>query len=106
MQIIDKFCSSSLMIFLNMAYIVISVGIKNGKIFHLLCIFHHHGLVMFCLYLAFIAQYSNVLYPSSQLSHNMVLLFNLYTESKILTFASKNGRPDIVTRKVSNEKLI
>ena len=38
--------------------------------------------------LFFIAQDSNILYPS-QLSYNIVLLFNLYIENKILTFENK-----------------
>ena len=38
LQIIDKFCSSPLVIFLNMAYIFMSV-IRNRKIFHRLFFF-------------------------------------------------------------------
>ena len=38
--------------------------------------------------------------------HILVLLFNLHTESKILTFVNANGRPNMVTRKVFNEKFI
>ena len=36
----------------------------------------------------------------------LVLLFNLHTENKILTFVNTNGRPDMLTRKVLNEKFI
>ena len=38
--------------------------------------------------------------------HVLVLLFNLHTESKILTFVNTNGRPDLLTRKVLIEKFI
>ena len=38
--------------------------------------------------------------------HILVMLFNLHTESKILTFVNTNGRPDILTKKVFNEKFI
>ena len=83
----------------------LQIVIRNGKTFHLLCIFYHHDLFMY-VYLTFIAQYSNILHPSYQFSYNIVLLFNLYTEVKILTFANKNVRPDMATRKVSNKKFI
>ena len=39
LQKIDKFCSSPLEFFLNMAYIFMQV-IKNGKTFHRLSFFH------------------------------------------------------------------
>ena len=58
-----------------------------------------------CL-ITLIAQYPYNLYPSQQLSCNIVLLFNLYNKVKFLTFTNKNGRPDMVTRKASNEKSI
>ena len=38
--------------------------------------------------------------------HVLVLLFNLHTESKILTFVNTSGRPDLLTRKVLIEKFI
>ena len=34
------------------------------------------------------------------------LLFNLHTESKILTLVITNGRRDMLTRKVFSEKFI
>ena len=37
--------------------------------------------------------------------HTLVL-FNLHTESKIPTFLNTNGRPDMLTKKVFNEKFI
>ena len=101
LQIIDKFCSSPLVIFLNMAYIFIQV-IRNGKAFHRLSIFLLPWLAMLCFWLIFIAQYSNILLSSFFTSS--CLLFNLHTESKILTFVNRNGRPDILTGKVLNEK--
>ena len=33
--------------------------------------------------------------------HILVLLFNLHTESKILTFINTNGKPDMLTEKYS-----
>ena len=39
-------------------------------------------------------------------SYSIVLLLNLHTESKILTFGNKNGGPDMVTRKILKEKFI
>ena len=63
LQIIDKFCSSHLMIFHDL-YIVVSVVIRNWKTFHLLCNFYHLDLHTLCVYLTFIAQSSNILYPS------------------------------------------
>ena len=59
-----------------------------------------------CVYLTFIEQYFNILYLSWQFSYNIVLLLNLYTETKILTLENKNGRTGMVTRKASNEKFI
>ena len=56
--------------------------------------------------ITFIAQNSNILYPSQQPFYNIVLFFKLYAESKILTFANKNGRSDMVARKVSNENIL
>ena len=38
--------------------------------------------------------------------HIFVLFFNLHTEIKILTFVNTNGKPDMLTRKVFNEKFI
>ena len=36
----------------------------------------------------------------------LVLLFPLHTENKILAFVNTNGTPDMLTRKVLNEKFI
>ena len=35
-----------------------------------------------------------------------MVLFTLLTESKILTYVYTNGRPDILIRKVLNEKFV
>ena len=59
--------------------------------------FYHDNLVTLRVY---------ILNPSSKLSYKIVLQFNLYNESKIIIFANKNGRPDMVTRKESNKKFI
>ena len=56
-----------------------------------------------CVYLTFITQYSGILYPSQQLSYNIVVLFNLYSQIYIL---NKNWRPDMVTRKKNSHKLL
>ena len=59
-------CCSSIVTygnFLSMTYIFMHV-IRNGKTFHLLCIFDHHDLAMLCFYLTFIAQYSAILLSS------------------------------------------
>ena len=45
-------------------------------------------------------------YMSPWISYNIMLLFNLYTESKILTFANKIGRPAMVAKKALNENFI
>ena len=34
------------------------------------------------------------------------LLFNLHNEKEILTFVNTNGRPDMLIRKVLNQKFI
>ena len=49
LQIIDKFCSSHLMIFHDL-YIVVSVVIRNWKTFHLLCNFYHQDLHTLCVF--------------------------------------------------------
>ena len=38
--------------------------------------------------------------------HTLVLLLNLHIESNILTFVNANARPDMLARKVFNQKLI
>ena len=38
--------------------------------------------------------------------HISVPLFNLHTESKVLTFVNTVGKPDMLTSKVFNEKFI
>ena len=48
LQIIDKFCSSPLVIFLNMAYIFMQV-LKNGKKLIVFTIFYHHDLAILCV---------------------------------------------------------
>ena len=58
---------------------------------------------MLSVYLAFITQYSitvlcNFFTPSCGC--------NLHTESKTLAFVNTNGRLDMLTRKVLNEKFI
>ena len=45
-------------------------------------------------------------YSFQQLFNILVLLFNLHSESKILTYINTNGRPDMLTRKVFNKKFI
>ena len=50
LQITDKFCSSSSVIFQHVSHIVISVVIRNGKTFHLLSILYHHDLVKLCVF--------------------------------------------------------
>ena len=49
LQIIDKFCSSPLVIFLSIKYIF-QHSHKNGQTFHLLCISYHHDLAMLCVF--------------------------------------------------------
>ena len=66
--------------------------------------FHHNDLAMLFVYLAFTTQYSNI--PLCSFFCTPVVLFNLRTESKNLTFVNTNGRPDMLTRKVMNEKFI
>ena len=56
---------------------------------------------MLCVKIIFTAQYSNILL----LFHILVLLFNLHTESKILTFLNAKEKPDMLNRKVLNKKL-
>ena len=59
---------------------------RNGKAFHRLSIFiTMTELNAMCLF--------NI--------HILVLLFNLHTESKILTFINTNGKPDMLTEKYS-----
>ena len=57
---------------------------------------------MLCVYLAFIAQYSNILLKI----FSLVSLFDSHTEKKILTFVNTNGRPDMLSKKVLNERFI
>ena len=85
-----------------MTYIFI-VTKNQKKAFHLLCIFYLYDLAILHVYLTFITQYSNILLKVFSL---VLLLFNLHAESKIMTFVTANGRPDILTRNVSNEKFI
>ena len=55
--------------------------------------FYQDDLAMLCIDLAFITQYSNI--P----------LCSFFTPS-CLTFVNTNGRPDMLIRKVMNEKFI
>ena len=93
-QIIDKICSGRLVIFLKLGYIFIQ-DIGNGKTFHLLSIFYFN-ILMFRNF--FLAAFSH---PGAA-----VQLINFHTQTKILTFVNTNGRPDMLTRKVFNEKFI
>ena len=66
--------------------------------------FHHNDLAMLYVYLAFTTQYSNI--PLCSFVAPPMVLFNLRTETKFLTFVSTNRRPDMLTRKVMNEKFV
>ena len=57
---------------------------------------------MLCVYLAFIAQYSNILLKI----FSLVSLFDSHTEKNFLTFVNTNGRPDMLSKKVLNERFI
>ena len=57
---------------------------------------------MLCVYLAFIAQYSIILLKI----FSLVSLFDSHAEKKILTFVNTNGRPDMLSKKVLNERFI
>ena len=65
LQIIDKFCSSHLMIFLNMAYIESLRSYKKPKDIQSSLHFLSPRLsYAVCVYLTFVPQGSNILYPS------------------------------------------
>ena len=65
LQIIDKFCSSHLMIFLNMAYIKSQHSYKKLKDIQSSLHFLSPRLsYAVCVYLTFVPQGSNILYPS------------------------------------------
>ena len=70
-----------------MAYILLQ-AVRNGETFHRFSIFYCHD------------------WAKCSVFHILVLLFNLHTESKILTFENTNEKPDVLTNKVFDEKFI
>ena len=82
LQIIYNFFSSAAVIVSNVAYIFMHNHKKQKDILSSLSLYHH-DLVMLCVNLSFIAD--NILISFLAFS-NLVLLSNLHTKSKILTF--------------------
>ena len=88
LQIIDKFYFKSLGIFLNMANIFVPDH-KKWKDFSSSLNFYHHDLVMLCVLLNF---------------HCTIFFSQYFPSCRCSIFVNANGRPDMLIKKVLNEK--
>ena len=70
--------------------------------FHLICIFYHNDLAMLCVYLTFIAYYSNTFLTAFlRLCTAVQFTYSLL----IQTFVNANGRPDMLPRKILKQEV-